>query len=359
MGVDTRAPLSCGVRSYRPLTLAGALTTAAGLALFVWLIWHVGPGEIWEGFRQIGWGLAAIVAIAGLRFAARAAAWRLCIEPPHHLRFTDAFAAVVSGDVLGNITPLGPIVGEPAKAAFVRARVSLAAALAALAIENLLYALSVAAMIAAGAIALLLRADVAAPLRNAGEMAIVGVFALYLGTIWTMWRRPAVLSRGLAIVARLTSSPSLGGRIEKVRVLEDQIYTFASRRRHALLPLGSLELAFHALGVLEVHVTLWLLQGESPEVLTSFVLETVNRLITVVFKPVPMQVGVNEAGTAFVTQMLGQGFDLGLKLAIVRKARVLFWMLMGTGLLVRHGLTARRVLEDVSPATGPERGAGG
>ena len=334
---------------HRPLTLAGAVTTAAGVALFIWLIWYVGPEEIWAGFRQIGWGLAAIVAIAGLRFAARAAAWRRCLEPPHVLRFFDAFAAVVSGDALGNITPLGPIVGEPAKAAFVRTRVPMGAALTALAIENLLYTLSVAAMIAAGSIALLLRADVAAPLRSAGEIAIGGVFALYLATLWTLWRRPAVLSRGVAAVARLTSSASLDARVPKVRALEDQVYTFASRRRNALLPLAALELAFHALGVLEVHVTLWLLLGDAPPVLTSFVLETVNRLITVVFKPVPMQVGVNEAGTALVTQMLGLRLELGLTLAIVRKARVLFWLIVGTALLVRHGLTARRVLEDMAP----------
>ena len=329
------------------LTIAGALTTAAGVALFVWLIWYVGPGEIWAGFRQIGWGLAAIVAVAGLRFAARAAAWRRCLEPPHELRFFDAFAAVVSGDALGNLTPLGPVVGEPAKAAFVRTRVPIGAALTALAIENVLYTLSVSAMIAAGAIALLLRADVALPLRRAGELAIGGVFVLYLATLWTMWRRPAVLSRAVALLGRWTSSAALDSRVAKVRALEEQVYTFAARRRNALLPLGALELAFHALGVLEVHLTLWLLLPEPPLLLTSFVLETVNRLITVVFKPVPMQVGVNEAGTALVTQMLGLGLQVGLTLAIVRKARVLFWLLAGTVLLVRHGLTARRVLEDV------------
>ena len=331
----------------RRLTLAGALTTAAGVALFVWLIWYVGPGEIWDGFRQIGWGLAAIVAIAGLRFAVRAAAWRLCLEPPHTLRLPDAFAAVVSGDALGNLTPLGPIVGEPAKAAFVRTRVPIGAALTALAIENVLYTLSVSAMIAAGSVALLARADVASPLRHAGEIAIGAVFVLYLATLWTLWRRPAVLSRALAFLARWSASPSLAARVAKMRALEDQIYTFAARRRHALLPLAALELAFHALGVLEVHVALWMLLPQPPALLTSFVIETVNRLITVVFKPVPMQVGVNEAGTALVTQVLGLGLQVGITLAIVRRARILFWMLAGTVLLVRHGLSARRVLEDV------------
>ena len=324
----------------------GAITTAAGLALFGLLVWYVGPSAIWQGFRQIGWGLGAIVAIAGARFAARAEAWRRCLEPPHRLRFMDAFAAVLSGDALGNITPLGPVVGEPAKAAFVRGRVPIGAALTALAIENLLYTRAVAAMIAAGAVALLLRADVAAPLRSAGELAVAAVAALYLATVWMLWTRPAILSRAASLLGRLFTSPALHARAEKVRALEHDVYTFGSRRREALAPLAALELAFHALGVLEVHVTLALLLPAPPTLLTSFVLETVNRLITVAFKFVPMQVGVNEAGTAVATQMLGLGLQVGLTLAIVRKARILFWIVVGSALLVRHGLSTRRVLED-------------
>jgi hypothetical protein len=80
--------------------------------------------------------------------------------------------------------------------------------------------------------------------------------------------------------------------------------------------------------------------------LTSFIVETADRLITVAFKFVPFQVGVGEAGTGLVTQILGLGAAPGVTLSIVRKARMGIWSLAGTALLVRHGLTARRILED-------------
>jgi len=83
------------------VTTTGALIAFAGTALFVWFVSRVGLSEIWTGFQKIGWGLAAIVAFGGLRFAARAAAWKLCVEPPHTLRFTTAFTAVVCGDAVG------------------------------------------------------------------------------------------------------------------------------------------------------------------------------------------------------------------------------------------------------------------
>jgi hypothetical protein len=312
---------------------------AAGIALFAWLVYRVGLGEIWSSFRQIGWGLIAIVTIAGLRFAARALAWRLSVEPPASLRFRDAFAAVISGDALGNITPLGPIVGEPAKAAFVRGRTALGPAVTALAIENVLYTLSAAAMIAAGMIALLFSVELPGAVRGVSEGAIAATLGVFALALWLLWRRPAILSRSLLIVSRSSS------RLDRVRAIEQEIYTFAARHRTAMVPLVALELLFHALGVLEVHVTLWLMLGAPPPILTSFILETANRLITVVFKIVPLQVGVNEAGTALVAQLLGLGSTVGIMLGFVRKARVLVWMLIGTALLVRHGLTPRAVLD--------------
>jgi hypothetical protein len=342
------------------LTIAGGLTALAGLALLAWLIWWVGPGQIWDGFRQIGWGLLLIIAAGGLRFALRALAWMWCIEPPHQLRFRDAMAAVLSGDALGNVMILGPIVSEPAKAAFVRSRVPIGAALTALAVENVLYTLSVTAIIAAGTVALLLRVQVAEPIHAAGEVAIAAIAVSYGIALWVLWRRPAVLSRLVGAFERFSSAAGHARRLGKVRALEHDLYTFASRRRRALAPLAATELAFHALGVFEVHVTLWLLQGDAPPLLTSFILESVNRLITVVFKFVPLQVGVNEAGTALTTQVLGMGTTSGLTLGIVRKARVLVWTLVGAALLVRHGLDARQRLDPAptSPAGPPGRQAG-
>lgn len=335
-GQRTAARYDSLVSKTRRLTAAGVLITGAGAALFVWLIARVGPDQILVGLREVGWGLLLIIALAGLRFLLRAAAWSRSVEPPHHLPIRDAFAAVIAGDALGNLVPLGPVVSEPAKAALVRARVPLDVALTALAVENLLYTLSVAAMIAAGTLALLSRPNLATPVRGAGEIAVAAMVVIYIGVVWLLWRRPALLSRAAGLAARILSLPGIDARIHKIRTLEQNIYSFASRRRGALLPLCAAEVGFHALGVLEVHVTLWLMQGTPPPLITSFILEAVNRLVTVLFKFVPMQVGVNEAGTGLTTKILDLGLAPGITLSIVRKVRMLCWAAVGTVLLVRQ-----------------------
>jgi len=72
----------------------------------------------------------------------------------------------------------------------------------------------------------------------------------------------------------------------------------------------------------------------------------VNRVITVVFKFVPLRVGVDEAGTAVFTNVLGLGATVGVTLALVRKARVIAWVVVGLVLLVRRGLTVSGILRE-------------
>lgn len=319
----------------RGVSVTGVLTAVGGLALLAWVVRAVGVAEIVADVRQVGWGLAIVVVLGGLRFLLRAAAWRLCLDPPHTLRLKDAFAAVICGDAIGNLTPLGPLVGEPAKAAFVRGRVALTPALTALAIENLLYTLSAAAMIAAGMVALLLRFQLPASVRGVGEAAIAGTVALFLVALWMLWRQPALVSRALGIARPLRR------HAERVRQLEEDIYTFASRHRGALPGLAAAEIGFHVLGVTEMYLTLWLLNVGGPLLLNAFLFETANRLITVVFKVVPLRLGVDEAGTAWFATLIGLPYKTGLALAIIRKARMLFWAVAGGILLVREGLSGR------------------
>lgn len=319
----------------RTFSVTGVVTAAGGLALLVWVVLRVGVAEIAADVRQVGWGLAVIVAIGGVRFLLRAAAWRLCLDPPHRLRLRDACAAVICGDAIGNVTPLGPLVGEPAKAAFVRGRVALTPALTALAIENLLYTLSAAAMIAAGMVALLVRFQLPPGVRGVGALAIAATFALFAAALWMLWRQPALMSRALRL------APPLRKHADRMRQMEEEIYTFASRHRGALPALAAAEVGFHALGVTEIYLTLWLLHGTAPTVLTAFLFETANRLINVVFKVVPLRLGVDEAGTAGFATLIGLPAKTGLALAIIRKARMLFWAVAGGILLVREGLSGR------------------
>lgn len=346
MGKESRA----GNRSRR-FAHAGAVFAVAGLLLFSYFVWRAGPEEIWRNISKIGAGFILIIALSGLRFVVRALAWKLSFEPPHRLSFITAFKAYLIGDTAGNIVPLGLVVSEPAKAALVRDRVPLSAGLAAIAVENLFYMLSVALFIFGGATALLLSFPLPKALRWTSEGVIVGAFLFIIFAFVAVRRRWRFLSVPLRLVGRRGPARRLAEtKGSKVSELEDRIYGFYERNRSRFLPILLLEGSFHMLGVAEAFLTIYLISDVVPTLFAAFLFESVNRVITMVFKFIPLRAGVDEAGTGQLARVLAFGMAAGVTLAIVRKARMVFWMAVGVAFLVARGLSLRAVAAEVEAA---------
>jgi Lysylphosphatidylglycerol synthase TM region len=328
--------------------LGSAAAALGGLALFAWTLRETGLDTVADGFGRVGLAFVVIVALSGLRFVVRAWAWVLCTEPPHNLRLRDTFPALVSGDALGNLTPLGLFVSEPTKAAFVRDRVSLMSALSGIAVENLFYTVTVAAMIAGGTVALLAEFDVPATLRAMSLVALAGMLVFLVVATALVSGRFRPLTWSLGELERWSLVPvAIRHRAGKLHALEDGVYTFARRHPSRPLPILALELSYHALGVAETYLTIAMLlpADRTPTLLGAFLLESINRFIQVAFKFVPMRLGVDEAGTGLLTQVLYGASALGVTLAIVRKARMLVWTGVGVLFLGLRGLGKAEAVE--------------
>lgn len=328
----------------RRFARAGVLFAVFGAALFAYFVWRAGPAKIWENISQIGAGFLLILLLSGARFAVRAWAWTLSFEPPHKLSVWEAFKAHLIGDTAGNVVSLGMVVSEPTKAAMVKERVPLLAAVAALAVENLFYMLSVVVFLAAGTATLLLLFPLTKLLWWLSVGILAGVVVSVGVASWAIRRQLRFLSAALSWANRRgLGRGSFERRRERAAALEDRIYGFHTRHRARFLPILLLEATFHLLGVAEAYLTIMLIGGAAPSLLSAFLFETVNRIINIVFKYVPLRAGVDEMGTGALAVVLRFGVDAGVTLAIVRKARMVFWMALGVVLLVSRGLTLRAV----------------
>ena len=328
----------------RKLARYGILFALLGLLLFAYFVRKAGVSEIVAGIKRLGLGFLLLLGISSLRQIARSLAWMKCFESPYSLRFRDAFAARVMGDALGNIIPLASVaVAEPSKAAFVTNRVPLMASLSALALENIFYSLSVAVFIFSGTVALLLAFPLKPALRYAsfGTLAVT-ILIVPLGYL-VIRRQWKFLSGAMSLLHRRNIAQAwLEKTIPRARTLEDRIYGFYHRNSSRLLLILALEMSFHFAGVLEIYTTLWFISGVvAPTLLTAFILESVNRVINVVFKFIPLRTGVDEAGTGMLSKVLGFTTAIGVTLAIVRKARDIFWTAIGVALIVRRGLSLK------------------
>jgi hypothetical protein len=324
----------------------GILFALLGLLLFAYFVRKAGVPQIIDGIKRLGFGFLLILAISAMRQVVRSLAWTKCFEAPYVIRFRDAFAARVMGDALGNIIPLASIaVSEPSKAAFVTNRVPLLASLSALALENIFYSLSVAIFIFSGTVALLIAFPLKPALRYASfATLVVTILIVPLGYIiirkqWKFLSGSISLLHGRGLGRTWTEKA-----IPRARTLEDRIYGFYQRHSTRLLLILALEMCFHLAGVLEIYTTLWFISDViAPTLLTAFILESVNRVINVVFKFIPFRLGVDEAGTGMLAKALGFTQAIGAALAIVRKARDMFWTGVGVALIVRRGLSLKNL----------------
>jgi hypothetical protein len=308
-------------------TLVNLAFAIVGAALLVVTVRRVGWIDVQRSLAEIGWWYLPIIALGGLRFAARSRAWQVCAGPIG-LTFRRALAATLAGDALGNLTPLGLLASEPAKVFYVNDRVSTVTAVSSVAAENAFYVASVLAMLGAGALTFFEIAGVPDSLRIGAQVVLGAVMLGGLAGVWLLRRQPAILSR----VARIAAAWSGRGQTAPDRLRDIEVHFYAalrwpwSRIAHALM----WEAAFHAAAVAEVFLILQVLPtARGATLLEAFVLETAGRLIVVAFKFIPYRLGVDEAGSAMVARALALDPTVGVALALVRRLRILFWNAVG------------------------------
>ena len=323
----------------------GIVFAFLGLLLFVYTIRKTGVSEIIGGLRRLGVGFLVIIAISAIRQCVRTFAWIKCLEAPYRLRFWDAFAARVMGDALGNIVPLASLaVSEPSKAAFVRDRVPLMIGLSAIAIENIFYSLSVVLFIFSGTSALLITFTLPKPLRYAAIGTLIASLVIAPLAYLIIRKRWKFLSGSFILLGNRVKRNWVESSILRAQTLEERIYGFYDRNRAHFLSILALEFCFHLAGVLEGYVTLSFISDTiAPTLFTAFILESVNRVINVAFKFVPLRTGVDEYGSGALAKVLGFTKATGVTLAIVRKARDIFWTGIGVALMVQRGLSLRGI----------------
>jgi Lysylphosphatidylglycerol synthase TM region len=336
-------------RVSRRLRLTGTLAALCGVALLVWSIRQGGTTAVLGGVERVGVGIIVVCLIGGLRGLIRAAAWRLCLDKEHRPTLGSVFSAYLSGDAIGNVTPFGLLISEPSKIVLVRPSIDVEVSVAALTVENLFYSATVVLLLVAGTAALLLSFGVSRPVKLASLTVVALAVALALLAAWIVSTRRRLISGAVEWMIRKRIGATYWPKhLPDIRQTGDRIFEFVTRRRRAVLPLLALEFSYHIAAVLEIWYVIGLITGASPGLLTAFVLEYVNRTITIAFQFVPMWIGVDEAGTSLATNVLGLGSPAGVSLALVRKARIFIWTAIGLILLVHRGV-AVNALERSAP----------
>jgi hypothetical protein len=344
-------PPNISAKHKNRLKVLGTILTLCGVGLFSYFVYSVGVNEIAASVQKFGIdGFAIILVIYFVRIVTRAAAWSLSVYEPYNLKLRDTIPAVIIGEAMSSMIPLGILVSGTAKAVAVRKRVPLVVGLSSIATENLFYSFTTSIFLIIGGFTLVRSFDLDEGWVVTIDVliaAICVIFVLLLLMIVRQWHFASeicawIYQRGFArgILEH--------GRMQ-VRLFENFIYGFYRRYPQRFLPICLIEAAFHLLGILEVWFILGRISDATPNLVAPFLLESVSRIITIVFKLVPFLIGVDEAGAQFVSEIVGIGIAVGITLAIIRKGRILFWTAIGLALIIKRGLSLREISEIGEP----------
>ncbi len=329
------------------LKILGIVLTLGGIVLFSYFVYSVGVNEILHNVEKFGFvGFVIILIIYFARICMRAAAWKLSVYEPYRLSMRDTVPAVIMGEAMSSILPLGILVSGTSKAVAVRSRVPLVVGLSSIATENLFYTFTTSVFLMLGAFTFVRSFELEQGwviTINILIACLVGLFILGLLMIVRQWHFASEtcewlykkgIARGILENVRL-----------EVRLFENFIYGFYRRYPRRFLPICLIETTFHLMGILEVLFILSRISDAVPQLFNAFLLESVSRLITIIFKLIPFLIGVDEAGAQFVAETVALGAGIGVTLAIIRKGRILFWTAIGLVIIIKRGLSYREITQ--------------
>lgn len=320
----------------------GLLGLLVGTLLLIALVSRTGLENIAVNLIKLRSYFILLILISGLRFFLRTLAWHYSIEPGHRSVGKSAlFKFLVVGEAITDLTFVGPVLGEPAKAFMAGKRIPMLFSISSVAMENLLYRLTVFLFIISGAFILVSHPALPQNLRIASFLAGASLFLFLGATYWLLKRRWFSLSGLLKwFKDRFDHWRFPEYREEPIRSFEENIYNFYGRHRRLFFGILTLEALALFTGVIETDVILKWTTGRF-SLSSAYLVEAMNRLVNTLFAFVPLQVGVGEGGAAAVLSGLGYSASAGVSLAIIRKIRSLFWIAVGLVFMAGYSLKSQ------------------
>src|SRR5215471_8143266 len=120
-GKERRETVASSSRPNRDISgskLFHVVLLCIGGAFLGYLIWKIGPREIWREFTSLGWGLIPLVLAEGIAEMIHTLGWRHCMNEPYRsLPWFFLFRVRMAGYAINYLTPTATLGGEVTKGA--------------------------------------------------------------------------------------------------------------------------------------------------------------------------------------------------------------------------------------------------
>jgi uncharacterized protein (TIRG00374 family) len=307
----------------------------AGLVALVFIVWHIGPGRIYDVAAQLGPVALLVMLIPSvIMYAVEAYGWKVTLGPSaKDLPFWRVLAIKTAGEVVNMTTPAGYLGGEPLKAYLLtKYNVPSVEAFASVVIAKTTKTIAEVLFILLGVVLTFWTLSDDGPSGQKVLAAWLSVGLLLFGTAAFVFVQRLGLFTGVLYFLRKIGLKIryLESREEKLRSLDRMILEFYRLNRPAVYVSTGLFFLSWMVEAVEVYVFVWFLGG------TAMALPAISIAALSVFIKgttffIPGSLGAQDLGNLFLLQDFGYSEVVGITFALLRRFREMVWI--GTGLL--------------------------
>ena len=290
------------------------------IALFVWVLAHIGLSSLVEQLKAMRIALPIVLALSLLRLLLQSITWSASLQGRQiSLGIPKLAGARLAGQSMGYLTILGPVISEPLKIKLLGT--STGPTIAATFLDNGVYWFTSALLAIMGMASLPFVA-----VHGAFYRSIPAAIALPL-MVFVITRRNPILSGLVRALGK--KAPSWLTRAEE---FESSIRQYRVNQPALVRRMFWIDVACQALVASEVVVVLLALHL-SIHFFTILVIEGVTRGLKMLSGWIPARLGSDEGGAISAFALIGFSPMLGLALALTRRVRDLLWAFIGIVLL--------------------------
>lgn len=271
-----------------------------------------------------------VIALAGCVRIIKTWAWRLALlGDAKNISFWRTLGLRLVSEAMGQLGFVGLIFGESTRVVLLGSGVPMAGAISSVAMDRGLFIVAGAVVTITGILAAALVVAFSTILRVYAGIFVLAVLFLFgmaglaLHKGWPLFSKPA---RALGRI------PWFRGWINsKKAVIESSERRFLQFHRQAPAAFWLslvLNLACHVLAITEVYLILHFL-GARVSFVGALILESLTKLINVIGSINPGNLGTYEGGNMVIGKLVGLSGAQGLTLGLCRRARAIFWAIVG------------------------------
>ncbi len=301
-----------------------------GASCLAWLIYRMGPRDLWHQLGGLGWGLVPLILAEGAANLVHTVGWRHCLQSsPSRVPLMRLFRIAMSGFAINYLTPTASLGGEVSKATLWSATHTAPRAVSSVLLDKLTTGFAHLLLAVVGSLFLLWRVNLPAQLWVAMAITtglLTGGMAVFLAL--QMHGKIGSLCRWL--VRHRLANGAISQFAQQLSKVDEALKRFYREHPRDLLLSVAWHLVGHSAALLHAWLFLRLIGAPAPltTVAAAGFLSLWFDLLTFA---VPLNLGALEGSRILVFKALGCTALLGMAFGVAVRIAQIFWA--GFGLM--------------------------